>query len=1502
MSADAPGSISVGGDVGKSVLVTGSQNIILQAEQVLFQAAQAARQEGLDPAHALRILAILAAPVYDPRRPEYLPPPLDLKQEWHELSQAVRESRAPILLVRVVPPTLDFLRRALSPRAEAQAFFPHILHFSGHAWSGGLLLEDELNRVHPATTDEVLDALKGLPRPLDLVVLNGCESAAGARSVAQALVERGLARAAVGHTQSVYDPEAVRFAARLYAELSDGFPLKEAVERAQRAVTTHEVLLLGDEGLRFEGFTGGGPWIDDRRPPGNLPARPGFFFGRGSRLVEIAKALAHPPRVVVFSGPAAIGKTSLALEAAHRNGWRFSGGVAFAEGPRPEEGRPGTADDLFNRLAEALGIRPEVGRVAEALRLYTDRRPTLLVLDSLEGLPQLELDRLRRFLSHLGGESAALVLARSPLGLLEALPSACFLPLHEGIGSEAAVRYALRLAEERGIPLGPTKAEEMVRAVDGHPRLVELLVAQARQRDLAVLLREVRERRGDFRRQLELVYDWSVGLLEERGQLGAWQALDLFPAGRAPEGLLRAAAGEEGVEALREAALADFDPARQFWRWHATVGEYARIHWPLDEGERCARLAALLPVWTEWLAGLPPETPERVFRIEAQEANLGLLLEQAAHLPGEALRAWLRGLQRVLPEPDRTLSLRAFEERLYRVWAEGAREQEERAQVLGMLGYALAALGRREEALAAAQEAADLYRELAQARPEAFLPDLAMSLNNLGAMLSDLGRREEALTATEEAVKIRRQLAQAHPEAFLPDLAGSLNNLGKMLSELGRREEALTATEEAVGIYRPLAQVHPEAFLPDLAMSLNNLGIWLSALGRREEALTATEEAVKIRRQLAQAHPEAFLPDLARSLNNLGNILSALGRREEALKAAEEAVGIYRPLAQDNPQAFLPDLAMSLHNLGNRLSALGRREEALTATEEAVGIYRPLAQVYPEAFLPDLAMSLHNLGAMLYALGRREEALTATEEAVGIYRQLAQAHPPAFLPYLAGSLSNLGAMLSALGRREEALKAAEEAVGIYRPLAQDNPEAFLPYLASSLNNLGSDLSALGRREEALAAAQEAADLYRELAQVHPEAFLPYLAASLANLGAMLSALGRREEALTATEEAVKIRRQLAQAHPAAFLPDLAMSLNNLGSDLSAMGRREEALAAAQEAADLYRELAQVHPQAFLPDLAMSLHNLGNRLSALGRREEALTATEEAVGIYRPLAQAHPEAFLPALARSLHNLGAMLAELGRREEALAASQEAADLYRELAQVHPEAFLPDLAMSLNNLGNRLSALGRREEALKAAEEAVKIRRRLAQANPEAFLPDLAMSLNNLGSDLSALGRREEALTAYEEGLRALTPFFLRFPAAFANWMDTIVRNYLKECEALGREPGDWYFYQRGLAYRLSGREEEAGQDFAAAIVQAEETHRENPGDWRTTFNLALYHIAAGNPARAESLYRQAAEGAPLGLIRMAVQDLDDFLYLFPNHPHAAKMRRFLQDGLAQREGGA
>ncbi|WP_218509742.1 toll/interleukin-1 receptor domain-containing protein [Variovorax sp. dw_308] len=439
----------------------------------------------------------------------------------------------------------------------------------------------------------------------------------------------------------------------------------------------------------------------------------------------------------------------------------------------------------------------------------------------------------------------------------------------------------------------------------------------------------------------------------------------------------------------------------------------------------------------------------------------------------------------------------------------------------GTWGLRLSAAGRREDALAATEEAVQVYRGLAQARPDAFLPNLATSLNNLGNMLSDLGRREDALAATEEAVKICRGLAQARPDAFLPDLALSLSNLGKPLSDLGRREDALAATEEAVQVYRGLAQARPDAFLPDLAMSRNNLGNVLSKLGRREDALAAIEEAVQVYRGLAQARPDAFLPNLAASLNNLGSMLSKLGRREDALAATEEAVQVHRGLARARPDAFLADLATSLSNLGNMLSELGRREDALAATEEAVTIRRGLAHARPDAFLPNLATSLNNLGNRLSDLGLREDALAATEEAVTIRRGLAQALPDAFLPNLATSLHNLGNRLSDLGRREDALAAIEEAVQVYRGLAQARPDAFVPDLAGSLGMRSMVLAAMGQHTEAALGAGEGLAVLLPLLGRFPET-IRQLATSLARHHLQYAKTAAHEPNITLMQEVAQV--------------------------------------------------------------------------------------------------------------------------------------------------------------------------------------------------------------------------------------------------------------------------------------------------------------------------------------------------------------------------------------------
>ena len=472
-----------------------------------------------------------------------------------------------------------------------------------------------------------------------------------------------------------------------------------------------------------------------------------------------------------------------------------------------------------------------------------------------------------------------------------------------------------------------------------------------------------------------------------------------------------------------------------------------------------------------------------------------------------------------------------------------------------------------EASVALARVAAAIFQHLADATTDDSRKR-SSNLISLSNRLADLGRREDALAAIDEAVSAYRQLAATRPDTFLPNLAVSLNNQSNRLSQLGRREDALAAADEAVSAYRQLAATRPDTFLPNLAASLNNQSNRLSQLGRREDALAAADEAASAYRQLATTRPDAYLPNLALALNNQSVCLADLGRHEDALAAADEAVSAYRQLAATLPDAFLPDLAGSLSNQSGCLAMLGRHEDALAVGVEAVSAYRQLAATRPDAYLPYLALALNNQTGSLAQLGRHQDALAAADEAVSTYRQLAATRPDAYLPYLALALSNQSSSLAHLRRHQDALATIDEAVSTYRQLAATLPDAYLSDLALALYEQSNRLTRLGRYEDALAAADDAVSAYRQLAATRPDAFLSNLAASLHNQSGRLAQLGRREDALAAMEEAVTIRRPLAASRPHLYAARLASSLRILARLLRSLGKDSQADEMEAEAARL----------------------------------------------------------------------------------------------------------------------------------------------------------------------------------------------------------------------------------------------------------------------------------------------------------------------------------------------
>jgi hypothetical protein len=97
-------------------------------------------------------------------------------------------------------------------------------------------------------------------------------------------------------------------------------------------------------------------------------------------------------------------------------------------------------------------------------------------------------------------------------------------------------------------------------------------------------------------------------------------------------------------------------------------------------------------------------------------------------------------------------------------------------------------------------------------------------------MLSDLGRREEALAATQEAVGHYRTLAQARPDAFLPDLASSLMVHAFVVAK-GDPGRAAASAREALGIYTPLVRQLPAVFATQFRITLKRAVEWSTAAG-----------------------------------------------------------------------------------------------------------------------------------------------------------------------------------------------------------------------------------------------------------------------------------------------------------------------------------------------------------------------------------------------------------------------------------------------------------------------------------------------------------------------------------------------------------------------------------------------------------------------------------------------------------------------------------------------
>ena len=391
---------------------------------------------------------------------------------------------------------------------------------------------------------------------------------------------------------------------------------------------------------------------------------------------------------------------------------------------------------------------------------------------------------------------------------------------------------------------------------------------------------------------------------------------------------------------------------------------------------------------------------------------------------------------------------------------------ERSASDLSNLANALTRLGRAEDALAAAQEAAELD------------PTLAAAQANLGVALRALGRREAAVEPFRRAAELEPRNAEAHA------------NLGVTLTELGQVQAAEAALETALALapdwadgwynlanarLRQLRLPQAEAayrralaLAPAHADAHANLAATQKALGRLDLALAHYADAARLK------------PHDPQVLQNHALTLAELGRHAEAAPIYEAAI------------ALDPTIA-SLHtNLGSALQEWARARHdtgVIPLLDRAI-----LAHLAALAVDPGLLPARSNLGLALLARGRIPEAAQAFEDAI------------ARAPEVASLYSNLGQCLCDLKRYAEAQAAC------VRALELD------PQMAEAWSTLGNVL--VGQRQHA-----QAEVAYRRAVELRP-----HMAGGWCNLGVALFRENRTDEAEAAYEQALSLDPGLADAH------------------------------------------------------------------------------------------------------------------------------------------------------------------------------------------------------------------------------------------------------------------------------------------------------------------------------------------------------------------------------------
>ncbi|GLV80618.1 hypothetical protein Slala03_03070 [Streptomyces lavendulae subsp. lavendulae] len=672
-----------------------------------------------------------------------------------------------------------------------------------------------------------------------------------------------------------------------------------------------------------------------------LPDAGEQFTGRRAELTRIAQwvqaaraSTETRPVVVVLHGEPGVGRTALALRAAHALRDQFRGAclVDLRGGSAPGEPPLSTREallHLLNRLGapreqllfrEGATAEQQVRRLGELYHQHLQGFPVTVVLDDAVDVAQV------RALVPERTESLVLVTAREPLELPGDLQAWVHqLPVVRLAGAEAAEVLAAGARAAGGAAPAAGAAAGLLELGAGLPLALRVLapLGSARASDAGD---------GSLEHALDLAY---ARLPEERRRL-----LRLLPlAGRASLGAAAAAAlaGADRVEAgrlLRELAGAGLlDLVRgERYRMHDAVRAYAAARLAADEDR--AEVAA---------------AHERLVRDYAQLADSvirmvdGKMSTRAHHFGGHgfgSLDAALRWLdeessfitaalrhsegvdqQAVLDLLGALCDFCLLRGDLYRL---GEINELTRAVDQGRLnrsvqwrtGIAARQLGELDKSRTTLTSLVDQYREAEQ---EA---GAGMALVSLGITLHHQGNLPEA------AARIREALAlQGSPE-LAGDRAWGLHALAAVERDRARLAEALELLEESLALHRESESVHGEAWAH---FQLGQVHLRLGDVpGAEAELGLALELYGRTRDDRGQAW----------ALTQLGRARVVDGDPEPALERLRDALARHR-LAEDARGE-----AWTLYYLGQALEENGERDRAVRELERARTMFSRMRDVY----------------------------------------------------------------------------------------------------------------------------------------------------------------------------------------------------------------------------------------------------------------------------------------------------------------------------------------------------------------------------------------------------------------------------------------------------------------------------------------------------------------------------------------------------------------------------